>query len=886
MSHRLLTVMKNVLLILALFAPAALAQEPAPNVQTQAPVGGNTPPSSPGQTMGAPLPDTNAPPTATQTSGLLSPPPDNPPAVSTASTPAPPAPAAPVVKQTTTSTTTSVTGAHSMSRSEIRRIEQQEVIRRQELVFQADREMAQGRKDELAQKYPDARAHYLFAVQAYGSISHRSDSFQRAAAGLDRVDMHLYDDALQAGDTPRAKKLIDEVVLYNPDDKVALEKQQRTDEAINNPNDTHILGNPAVTPGLVKKVNEINDLFAEAEQFRRTGQYDEAEARLKRVIGIDPYNMTATRLLERIVAEKNQYAEHARLEMRSERLRQVEETWYQPITNKDTVITAQEEQAPITATTNFDIDQKLKSIFLSLDFTDVTIEQATSYLYTESKRLDEPTHKGIPFIIQPAASSTAKTITLSLNNVPVGEALRYICQLANVKYKVQDYAVSIVPFTASTDDLISRTFTVQPSFVAPPETPAAPDAAGGGGTAIRPLPTLTPTQPGPDLTSVQSVLEAKGVVFPPGASAVYTPATNTLTIVDTADQMELIEELVNGAQAPTLMVRIATKFVEINQVDLNDLSFNASFNLLGITSTSPLGLGLASTNPTFLTLPSAATALPGAAAFAPDSIDQLIAPTTLTENQLSIRGSLSGLQYAAVISALSQKRSFDLLSEPTALTKSGEQATLEAIRVFPYPVAFDPPELVTLTNNGGLVEAFISPPTVIATTPTDFKRRDIGVRLVIKPQITADDKTVDLSLFPEVTDFEGFINYGSQVNVGNPDGTTSILSPNSINQPVFNTRRITTKVLIRDGSTVVLGGLIREDLQTINDKVPILGDIPFLGRLFQSKATQSTKRNLIIFVTANIYQNDGELLNPPLPVNAVDVLTGKAAAYTGPPPGQ
>ena len=89
--------------------------------------------------------------------------------------------------------------------------------------------------------------------------------------------------------------------------------------------------------------------------------------------------------------------------------------------------------------------------------------------------------------------------------------------------------------------------------------------------------------------------------------------------------------------------------------------------------------------------------------------------------------------------------------------------------------------------------------TVIATTPTDFKRRDIGVRLVIKPQITADDKTVDLSLFPEVTDFEGFINYGSQIDVGNPDGTTSLLSVNEINQPVFNTRRINTKVLIRDG---------------------------------------------------------------------------------------
>jgi general secretion pathway protein D len=97
-----------------------------------------------------------------------------------------------------------------------------------------------------------------------------------------------------------------------------------------------------------------------------------------------------------------------------------------------------------------------------------------------------------------------------------------------------------------------------------------------------------------------------------------------------------------------------------------------------------------------------------------------------------------------------------------------------------------------------------------------------------------------------------------------------------INQPVFNTRRINTKVLVRDGSTVVMGGLIREDMQNINDKVPFLGDLPLIGRLFQSKAVTNTKKNLIIFVTANIYQNDGELLNAPEATNTADILTGRA----------
>jgi general secretion pathway protein D len=818
-----------------------------------------------GQQAAPPAPVLTNPP-----SGLLTPPPDN------APTAAPvPAPAVPTSTSPATAKTTPSTSA-KMSSSEIARIRQQEIIRRQELIFRANEAMKAARKSELATDYPEARKNYLFSAEAFGSISRSTDSYATAAEGLTRVDFQLYDDALKIGDTARAKMLMDEVVKYNPNNKLANEKLAAINRALANPNDTTLLGNPAVTPGFVDKVNEVQQLFAEAEQFRRTGQWDEAEARLKRILGIDPYNIAATKDLERIDAEKYQYDEQARLETRDERLRQVEEKWYEPITNKETMASAQEGQPSIIAHTNFGLDQKLKEISLSLDFNNATIEEATNFLSIESKRLD-PEHKGVNFVIQPEASTTAKPVTITLNNVPLGEALRYVCQLANVKFKVQDYAISIVPFSQNTDDLISRNFNVQPDFVAPPAAAGVIESATVALTATRPIaaPTTTSSSSGEGTggDTVRQALILKGVKFPPGASAVYTPSTGQLTVVDTADQMELLEELVNAGQAPTLMVRVATKFIEINQTDLNDLTVNSAFNFFNLGTQLP-------SNPItshLLTGSSFNTALPGALGFVPDSVDQLISPPSNNTNAFFFRGILSGEQYNLVITALSQKKSTDLLSEPAVLTKSGEQGILEAVRVFPYPISFDPPELVSQTNTGGGFGAvLVNPPTVIATTPTDFKRRNVGVRLVVKPQVTADNKTVDLSLFPEVTDFEGFINYGSPIFVGNPDGTQSLLSPNPINQPVFNTRRINTKVLIRDGSTVVLGGLIRDDIQTVNDKVPLLGDIPLIGRLFQSKAVENTKKNLIIFVTANIYQNDGELLNPPEETNTADILTGHA----------
>ena len=90
------------------------------------------------------------------------------------------------------------------------------------------------------------------------------------------------------------------------------------------------------------------------------------------------------------------------------------------------------------------IQNKLQTITLSLDFSNATIAEATEFLNVKSKEL-APDKKGINFVISPDAASSAKTITLNLNNVSMGEALRYICQLAGVQYKVQDDAIEIVP---------------------------------------------------------------------------------------------------------------------------------------------------------------------------------------------------------------------------------------------------------------------------------------------------------------------------------------------------------------------------------------------------------------------------------------------------------
>jgi general secretion pathway protein D len=136
------------------------------------------------------------------------------------------------------------------------------------------------------------------------------------------------------------------------------------------------------------------------------------------------------------------------------------------------------------------------------------------------------------------------------------------------------------------------------------------------------------------------------------------------------------------------------------------------------------------------------------------------------------------------------------------------------------------------------------------------------VTLEVEPILGEDGYTIDLTFKPEIVEFEGFINYGSPIQspgtdaLGNP--ITITITENRIEMPVFSTRRVNTSLTIYDGHTVAVGGLMRENVQNVEDKVPILGDLPLIGRLFQTKAENHIKSNLIIFVTARIIDATGE----------------------------
>jgi general secretion pathway protein D len=345
-----------------------------------------------------------------------------------------------------------------------------------------------------------------------------------------------------------------------------------------------------------------------------------------------------------------------------------------------------------------------------------------------------------------------------------------------------------------------------------------------------------------------------------------------------------------------VQVEIESKFVEITQNNLKELSFDW---LLGQSNFPGQGSVFVGGGTTGTAGPVDASAFPfiapggnpiggqpltaanrsGGLAISANAIDALLfgagAPGAAA-GLVSIAGVFTDPQFQLVVRALNQKKGVDLLSAPRVTTKSGQRAVIEIIREFRYPTEFDPPQIPQSFGGTDVISGFgglgggLNPLAqqqsqsfpVTPTTPTAFETRNTGVTLEVEPVVGPDGYTIDLNLVPQVVEFEGFINYGSPIQTTSSNALgqsiVNVITPNVINQPIFSTRKVTTSVSIFDGQTVVLGGLMREDVQKVEDKVPVLGDIPLIGRLFRSSVDQHLKRNLVIFVSARLINPAGE----------------------------
>lgn len=166
--------------------------------------------------------------------------------------------------------------------------------------------------------------------------------------------------------------------------------------------------------------------------------------------------------------------------------------------------------------------------------------------------------------------------------------------------------------------------------------------------------------------------------------------------------------------------------------------------------------------------------------------------------------------------------------------------------------------LVTLVL-GGMVAApslraqvqQINPGTSAITFST--QPVETGPILDVVPYVLADGCTINMSLIPSVTTFNG---YDAAPTIPQVTGNLNVVQLPVV-LPDFTIRQVVTSVNVWDNQTVVIGGLISSEEQNTKDEVPVLGDLPLFGRFFQSQSKTTTKKNLMIFVTATIVDPAG-----------------------------
>lgn len=745
------------------------------------------------------------------------------------------------------------------------------------------------------------------AVAKYSEALTKLPAGAKAVAGLRASAVQRFSQAsfvqaqglMRKGDAKGAQALMDEIEAVDPDNVQVAQFRNKIDDPIRN--------NPALTPEHTANIDRVRRLLYEASGYYDLGKFDRAMVTYEDILRIDQSNKAARRGMERVNAAISGYHAASYDQARAELLKDVGAQWEQKTYKKG--------EAPVVGGNSFIGDEGLASASLQtklntiiipeVNLNGATLEEAVDYLRIASEQGDVDTlddsQKGVPFVVQlgdethPAVQKVrASMINLKLRNVPLGEVVRLVTEATATSYRVDDFAVVLNTAGFSDPTLVRRSFRVPPGFlngsasaaVGGDADPFADDAEEGGLIAKT-------------LTAVEK-LKSYDVSFPEGATAAYNAGSNTLTVRNTAANVRLIEAIVaDVVKTEPVIVSIKTTVLDISQVNLEELGFDVmmgEFNVgaNGILSGGTTGSGTAIED-MINGRPVTSGLRVGDLSNTSDGLDSLLAreaPVSATgtfgsstggvstgtvnlpapsgagglrsSGIISARGVIDGTNHEILMRGLSQKKGTDIKVRPEVMTLPGQNASIESVIEFRFPEDYEPPEIPNAVGNG---DAIVTP-----ATPTNFEMRKLGISLEVLPQVSPDRRIIEVAVNPIITDFEGFVNYGtpitgssSSTTINFVDQTASTtgafgeITPNAILKPLFRTIRGKTSLVILDGQTIVMGGLLSETRKHVNDKVPILGDLPFVGRVFRNDAISVEKRSLLIFITVELLDPAGNL---------------------------
>ena len=756
----------------------------------------------------------------------------------------------------------------------------------------------------------------LLAVGSWDRANEKFDEALRYLVELDMPKTHPYIEEANLGKAEAYYRIADDQVEARAYDEalknLRLSRQLGHPKANDRYNEVSKLKNeppPVPPPPVVKWWNgkeykamreRIDDRMGVAKEYYACGQYTECRREVELLLHDYPWCDEALSLLRRLYIREHQYVDEERRTTRDGMIRDVTGKWTPrtyavdfikgDVTPGVTVAGNDDPNKGKAADLSVEtrIRQKMENIVIpEIDFRQANIADVITFLSDASREYDDENvavnDRGVNFVLdigdtgsgeadsgfggggdifgepsEPAANPGGiPQLTIKSHYVTLLETLNTVMDLANLKYRIQGNIVRIMPKNKADGTLIHRMYNVLPSIDQHVNTIGG-TGGGGSGDAGDPFALSAGTSEG--TSDWKNFFGQLGVNWPDGSSVKYMPSIGKLVVMNTADNLATLEQVLGALNVTPFQVEIEVRFVEVGQTDLNSLGLewilNDNYEISEKRNDSWLGaqsrrrLVMEKGN------------LTGGFNFLPQNQRETINNGGgIADNIATFTSILTNPELSVVLHALANKTNADLLSAPKVVAQTGAQATIKSVVEYIYPTEYDVQMLESNNNNNDS-----STYTGAVVEPQNFQTREVGVILQVTPRVSSDGSRISLDMTPSVVSIPTWKNYGSTYPVyGDQNLITGQRQVEyvqlNMEQPFFPVRSLATSVDIYNGSTVVMGGMITEERYSEEDKIPILGDIPILGRLFRYQYDQSEKKNLLIFVSARLVDPAGRTID-------------------------
>ena len=609
-----------------------------------------------------------------------------------------------------------------------------------------------------------------------------------------------------------------------------------------------------VDPDNQRRKENIANLLKESQIFYKKKKYEKVRDNMEKILVLDPYNQEAMTLLNKTYKKLYAVGMLRRENDALERYSEVEWKWNEPILPSDSTIS---EEVPREMSGNRStLYDKLQKIMIDKILFETTDIQSILARLASLSRENDPEGVGVSIIPPPDIAVRSRKIPyLELEKVPLMEVLKYVCELANLKYKIDDRAVLVG--TDGIDDMEHGFFQVRNSLInriaaeVGPKEEKTEEKSSGGITervdtftdegafdeASEEMVSVAPVTP----EMLKQFFSDRGISFEdPNASIAFDTKTNKLIVKNTPDNLRRLDALLKEIDIQTPLVMIEAKILEITMQAIEELGFDWTLTYLNTNTNQRF---------TFGNLPASNLYRPSGNSNSTRSeannklINNLnILPNFGSDNQFNLFLS---------VRAIDRTDRGEIISSPRLLTVSGMEAQLNVDQQRYFPESWDDPE-VTIVNGTSYT---YNPPV------PDFEEQAVGTIFSLTPTVSPNNYTIILKMNTDISKMTGWSNYDYSIIIGGlmnspADTTIGNITP-KMKMPEFTRRVVDTQVKVYDGETVVIGGILEDQASKTEDKWPFLGDVPLLGRLFTDSYSQSEKTNLLIFVTSRLMKGNG-----------------------------